>query len=201
MFGRAVYFAGDPKKSCDFAPTGEMVMCRVALGRTSIVRFQDASLTSDTLRAQGYNSVTAYGNNVFRCCNSVNRTEYAIFDPDMSYPEYHIKFTRLVGPKSFKSYLVGGDLLYGVSCTLPHSCLPGALEALGFGGWWLTEDSYSSTDGTQCFTNGGRHMTDVVQHVTGGAGGRRAGPRLVGLLQTAVGQTMLFARHLTAGDV
>ena len=114
MFGKGIYFATDPRKSCHFAPTGELMMCRVALGRTTIMGTADRELTGDSLRARGYDSVTAPGSRWLSCCFAVNRTEYAIFDPDMAYPEYLIKFTRLSEQRPFRSRLVGGSLLYKV---------------------------------------------------------------------------------------
>ena len=118
MFGKAIYFASDPRKSCNFAPTGELMLCRVGLGRTTVMRVADQSLTAERLRANGCDSVTAPGNKWFSCCFAVNRTEYAIFDPDMAYPEYLIKFTKLVERKAFRSYLVGDALLYKVHSAL-----------------------------------------------------------------------------------
>jgi hypothetical protein len=118
MFGKAIYFAEDPRKSCKFAPTGELLLCRVALGRTLTMRVADNSLNGEGLRKRGYDSVTAPGHRFMCCCYAVNRTEYAIFDPDLAYPEYLIQFTKVIQKKPFRSLLCGDVLLYAIHSSL-----------------------------------------------------------------------------------
>eukprot|EP00667_Euglena_gracilis_P001089 EG_transcript_1089 len=114
MFGKAIYFADDPRKSCNFAPTGELLLCRVALGRSLTLRLADQTLTGEGLRQKGYDSITAPGSRLLCCCYAVNRTEYAIYDPDLAYPEYLIQFTKVIQKKTFRNPLCGDVLMYKV---------------------------------------------------------------------------------------
>eukprot|EP01006_Ploeotia_vitrea_P026968 TRINITY_DN59872_c0_g1_i1.p1 TRINITY_DN59872_c0_g1~~TRINITY_DN59872_c0_g1_i1.p1 ORF type:complete len:689 (-),score=57.93 TRINITY_DN59872_c0_g1_i1:141-1964(-) len=90
MFGRGIYFASDSSKSAMFSTSGEMLMCKVALGKYRVLDQADNSLTLHHIKSHGFDSVFAKPRS--SRVGGVERDEYVVFDPDQCIPQYLIKF-------------------------------------------------------------------------------------------------------------
>ncbi len=90
MFGAGIYFATDSSKSAQEIYTKgskKLLLCKVLLGRSKVLKVANNNVTLDWLRKEGYDSVHAPRN------TGVQNDEFVIYDPAQAFPKYVIHYS------------------------------------------------------------------------------------------------------------